>query len=151
MKVRYGFVSNSSSTSFICEVCNRTEVGWDSGSVTDYDMVTCINEHTFCTEHLVADQKVKPSREVPESACPICSYIDMSYCDIKRYFLQTTPYTIEEVFVGIKAINKRRKKVYDNEYVEYVLKAKNITSDDLLNELKNKYPKYPDFMSSLRG
>ena len=45
MKIRTGFVSNSSSSSYICEIC---------GSVMedDDDMVTCEREHTFCIYHL---------------------------------------------------------------------------------------------------
>lgn len=150
MKIRNGFVSNSSSTSFICEICNRTEVGWDSGSVTDYDMMRCVNDHVFCTSHVINPDNVTNDREVSEESCPICSYAELSYNDIKWYFLKTTEYTLDEVFVEIKKINKRRRKVYDNEYVEYVLKAKNITADDLLNTLKAQYPKYTDFRASMR-
>jgi len=46
MKVRTGFVSNSSSSSYVCEIC---------GSVMeddDDDMVTCERQHTFCVYHL---------------------------------------------------------------------------------------------------
>lgn len=45
MKIRTGFVSNSSSSSYICEIC---------GSVMedDDDMVTCERQHTFCVYHL---------------------------------------------------------------------------------------------------
>lgn len=45
MKIRTGFVSNSSSSSYICEIC---------GSVMEDDdnMVTCERQHTFCIYHL---------------------------------------------------------------------------------------------------
>lgn len=44
MKIRAGFVSNSSSSSYICEICG--DVGEDD------DIVTCEREHTFCIYHL---------------------------------------------------------------------------------------------------
>lgn len=151
MKIRNGFVSNSSSSSFICEICNRTEIGWDSNSVTDYDMVRCVNDHTFCASHLITTDDIDSMSEVPESACPICSYIDISYPEIKSFFMKTTPFTLEEVFEEIKKVNRRRKKVYDNEYVEYVMKTLEITADQLLQELKTKFPKYTDFLKHLRN
>jgi hypothetical protein len=48
MKVRTGFVSNSSSTSFTCELCGRTEAFYDSSSHTEYGFVTCENGHGLC-------------------------------------------------------------------------------------------------------
>jgi hypothetical protein len=29
MKIRYGFISNSSSTTFTCPACNASQFGWD--------------------------------------------------------------------------------------------------------------------------
>ena len=42
MKLRKGFVSNSSSSSFTCDLCNETESGWDLYGKQ------CVNEHEFC-------------------------------------------------------------------------------------------------------
>jgi len=47
MKIRNGFVSNSSSSSFICDVCGTIESGFDA-SLEDFGMVECVNGHTFC-------------------------------------------------------------------------------------------------------
>ena len=66
MKIRTGFVSNSSSSSFICEICNRTEIGWDGNSLSDFDMVRCVNEHTFCTSHMINIDTAGSSREIPD-------------------------------------------------------------------------------------
>jgi hypothetical protein len=44
MKERNGFVSNSSSSSFICVVCGEIESGMDAGPY-DFDMVECTNSH----------------------------------------------------------------------------------------------------------
>lgn len=48
MKIRTGFVSNSSSTSFTCDVCGETWSGWDG----DYGISTymCENGHCICEE-----------------------------------------------------------------------------------------------------
>ena len=49
MKIRKGFVSNSSSSSFVCDICGDTEVGYDQG-LSDFDMVECVNGHSFHIE-----------------------------------------------------------------------------------------------------
>ncbi len=50
MKIRQGFVSNSSSTSFICGICGEDQSGYDT-SLDDTNMQSCINDHTFCNSH----------------------------------------------------------------------------------------------------
>lgn len=42
MKIRTGFVSNSSSSSFVCDVCGNIESGWDLG-LNDAEMCECVN------------------------------------------------------------------------------------------------------------
>jgi len=50
MKIRLGFVSNSSSSSYTCDICNVTESGWDLG-LGEAGMKQCVHGHTFCIEH----------------------------------------------------------------------------------------------------
>lgn len=52
MKKRLGFVSNSSSSSFICDVCGHDESGWDLG-LSEAGMKECCNGHIFCTDHFI--------------------------------------------------------------------------------------------------
>lgn len=52
MKFRKGFVTNSSSSSFICEVCQYSEGGYDL-SLSECDMIECENGHVFCSSHLI--------------------------------------------------------------------------------------------------
>lgn len=51
MKYRKDFVTNSSSSSYTCEICGSEESGWDY-CLSDVGMVTCENGHTFCEDHL---------------------------------------------------------------------------------------------------
>lgn len=50
MKIRNGFVSNSSSSSFICNLCGEVESGYDL-SYQDCDMATCVHGHVFHLYH----------------------------------------------------------------------------------------------------
>ena len=103
MKVRNGFVSNSSSSSFTCDICGATESGMDA-SARDLGFVTCRKGHTICEGHAneaehTTEEKLailKASRYysnvsddpdeiddqfeemlldegIPETECPICS------------------------------------------------------------------------------
>lgn len=80
MKIRKGFVSNSSSSSFICDLTGSFESGWDAG-LNDFNMVQCVNGHTFIfdgypkVEEWVADSDANADSnyELPEELCPICN------------------------------------------------------------------------------
>lgn len=51
MKIRTGFVSNSSSSSYVCDVCGESCSGMDMG-LSDAQMYECTNGHTFCESHI---------------------------------------------------------------------------------------------------
>ena len=52
MKIRTNFVSNSSSSSFVCEVCGEAYGGWDA-TLEDANMCECVHDHVMCTQHLI--------------------------------------------------------------------------------------------------
>ena len=58
MKFRKDFVTNSSSSSYVCEICGRSESGWDMG-LSDCDMMECENGHIFCCDEALE----KPTKE----------------------------------------------------------------------------------------
>jgi hypothetical protein len=60
MKIRKGFVTNSSSSSYVCEICNNVESGYDS-SASDCGMYQCKNDHTFCQSHILVNDET-PTR-----------------------------------------------------------------------------------------
>ena len=52
MKVRFGFVSNSSSSSFVCPVCENTYDVMDGDPSSSAHLCECENNHAFCVSHL---------------------------------------------------------------------------------------------------
>jgi len=52
MKIRSGFVSNSSSSSFICEFCGESSGGYNLDLI-DCEMVNCEVGHCFCIKHIL--------------------------------------------------------------------------------------------------
>jgi len=161
MKSRSGFVSNSSSTSFICDVCGVTsEPTWEG--VREAGMYNCVRGHTFCEEHLTKsiaqtddaseDEEVWIDEyELPEEYCPICQFQELSEWDTARYLEKVHGISREEVFKEIKLLNKRRKKLYDREYITHVCTKLDINPLTLAEEIPARFTNYEEYSKFLRG
>jgi len=81
MKFRSGFVSNSSSSSYICEVCGDTFETWDEG-ISHFNLVMCRDyEHLFCEDHRINSNDdgnytmyeiENEENRIDSKHCPIC-------------------------------------------------------------------------------
>ena len=190
MKYRKDFVTNSSSSSYVCEICGRTESGYDM-PLSDADMMECVNGHVFCCDEALPlpDKKelikmilenewnkVSNERdyseeelleiekddlfndfcsegghyEVPECVCPICQFIEYSENDLSAYLLKEYKIPRDEVFAEIKRFNKRRKKLYENEYITYVCKRFDLNPTEIVAGWKEKFGTYRKFREWLR-
>lgn len=96
MKIRNGFVSNSSSSSFVCDFCGREEVGYDL-SFADAGMLECRNGHCFCEDEMVGGYQDALFEDydnrycVDERYCPVCNrktemQKDPDYAEYKRLY-----------------------------------------------------------------
>ena len=112
MKVRKGFVSNSSSSSFVCDVCGNDYSGMDA-CLEDAMMYECSNGHTFCEHHLEEFIKTIPFDEIKFL---ISSFMkeQLNNCDKER----------REELVGMIAIlddfTLENKKNYVPEMLEFL-------------------------------
>lgn len=112
MKIRAGFVSNSSSSSFICDVCGDEVSGVDI-DLAWCELGICENGHNFhkheavnkdepCTftydnkEYTFSnfeDAYQDDYTEIPSFYCPICNMKEVSYSDAVAYLLKEKNYT----------------------------------------------------------
>jgi hypothetical protein len=199
MKVRQGFVSNSSSSSFVCDISGEEVSGMDMG-LREAGMYECENGHTFLEEYLIGDPwnettkeeflKIEKDRnenpgqyiknrlqeveemteeewqknaddifydfewsyELPAKYCPICQMEEFVSSDLKKYLIRETGITEGEVFKEVKEKNKRRRKLYNNEYFNYVLnKHPEKTKENLSEEIKNRFKTYEEFYEYTLG
>lgn len=194
MKFRKDFVTNSSSSSYVCEICGRTESGWDLG-LSECEMMECVNGHIFCCdealemptkeemikmilengwnnrwdsgiqdyrdyteeeisamdEDIIFDEWITDGGyyEVPECLCPICQFIEYSDYDLSAYLLKEYGVSRDEVFAEVKQLNKRRKKLYENEYITYVCKKFDLNPTEIVAGWKEKFGTYKNFKESL--
>ena len=57
----------------------------------------------------------------------------------------------EEAFEEVKKFNKRRKKLYENEYITYVCKQHNLNPTEIVAGWKERFGTYSGFKTWLRS
>lgn len=117
MKIRKGFVSNSSSSSFICDVCGESYSGWDA-TLDEAEMFECVHGHTVCLSHAV-EEIDQESEEYPYSIsskyCPICMFNALETESAFKYLLKMTGKTKQTL------LNELRHKFDSYEkFLEYL-------------------------------
>jgi len=117
MKTRQYFVSNSSSSSFICNVCGEDYIGMDAG-LNDSGMFECVSGHTICDSHAVGvidSDNTEYPYEVSVSHCPICSFKTLEESTALEFLLKEVGKTKKQLLAEIKS----KFKNYE-EYEEYI-------------------------------
>ena len=69
MKLRLGFVANSSTATYICAICGKEETDWDWD--LDRTWKHCERDHTVCDRH----HDLGEDEEMTFSKCPVCQII----------------------------------------------------------------------------
>lgn len=196
MKFRKDFVTNSSSSSYVCEICGRVESGWDLG-LSEAGMIECVNGHIFCAD----DALERPSKkemiqmilenewnkdswdsdiinyrdfteeelivmeeedlwdnfctesgyyQVPECLCPICQFIEYSANDLSAYLLKEYGVPRDKVLAEVQRLSRRRKKLYEHEYITYVCKEFDLNPVEIVAKWKEQFDTYSSFKKWLR-
>jgi len=113
MKVRRGFISNSSSSSFICDFCSQDVSGWDM-NLEEAGMYQCKHGHTFCIDHVLnveevnkmieeADDPYSVFESLDEKYCPLCQFKAITWSDLARYLMKKDNTSIDKILVEIRA------------------------------------------------
>jgi hypothetical protein len=151
MKVRVGFVSNSSSSSFVCEVCGADECGYDI-SLRDAEMEECENRHTFCIEHELKHNDVT-LREIITRKLVQYQYHTKEECDAMSFEdlkdewndrddanydipMEFCPICNFQAFIG-------------EELKDYVLMKNGLTEEGLASQIREQYGSYKDFKNAI--
>lgn len=121
MKVRSGFVSNSSTSSFICDVCGEVYAERDA-CISDAEMFECENGHTICNSHMVNENKYDELEdpndyEVPAEFCPVCQLEKITDRDLIVYLINKSTFKDR---IEVEKIIKNEFKNYEQfqKYIE---------------------------------
>lgn len=125
MKIRTGFVSNSSSSSFICDVSGETYSGYDAG-LEDFYLYQCENDHTFLEDYLTGD--INDGEELYKFMLKSLTN-DMKYDICKKYSKKHTyDLTLEQIEEAKQLALEKIKEVKEEG-----------TYDDLLHEYTSEF------------
>lgn len=161
VKIRQGFVSNSSSSSFICDVSGEEKSGRDC-NLSDCNMYECINGHIFLEGYLVGDinyqglrKKLIKEREKYLTECTeenYPKYIDRLENWKKSYIKEieelkvcsdedVSDYSDEDSNSNIPAKNCpicQYKHLKESDGFSFLLKKYGITKQEILQEMENQ-------------
>ena len=162
MRKRFGFISNSSSSSFICDVCGGAEGGYDV-CLDDVNMTCCVKGHEFhnyCND-IEVDKSICKELTINQIIYLISHYKELfeKHPDNNYYkdYINDFENDLKEIesseefdinfyetyfeddipseFCPICQLNVIR----DSDIVKYMFKKFNITKEDITNEIKNKF------------
>jgi hypothetical protein len=162
MKIRLDFVTNSSSSSYICEICGDEYSDYDA-SLSDAGMTQCENGHTFCDSHMGPDNKrlavieairMNLDHEEPGQKVRLMTVIglleskDPEIMDEleELYSEYELRYDMPERGCPICTFTR----LTDTVIADYLLKKYNVDQNQLKDELKEKFATFKDYRNYVK-
>ena len=141
MKIRTGFVSNSSSSSFVCDVCAYSEAGWDGQY--DIQVVRCQNGHEMCEEHVDIPEKITEENKQElfnyiKEYCPTekCPKIDESLDELQSWWAKTRRWLFSEGIDAKDCPICNLSVVKDGEIVKHLLEKYDLSRKSVEEEIR---------------
>lgn len=158
MKLRTGFVSNSSSSSFTCCVCGDTQSGMDMG-LSEACMNECQAGHVFCDDHKLGEHH--PTIDQMRSEMLLSAYeedkeeiknagddeIQEMWDDFDFEEGGSSRYSCMAEFCPVCQL----KTLTDTDALEYLMKIHNTNLKTICKEIKEKYGSYAEFRKAMKG
>lgn len=147
MKTRNGFVSNSSSSSYVCDITGEAFEVQDA-CFRDAGLAQCEAGHYFQTRFLVPYTPSYPTKEVMLNS--LCEVTDSKRECLR--FLEMNEFELQQAYAK-KFLNSRKddyvrpqecplctmNKVRDTHLVTYLLKKQGITREQLIAQIREEF------------
>lgn len=175
MKFRLGFVSNSSTSCFICQICGEVDGSMDA-SASDFGILECVNGHTFhggcsgLSDEIIslAERSSEDLEEwLSENGDDIKEEVRTkikSALDEEDYAKQHKMFPIdlgngltalgccENLVISESACPMCQMTHMDNdEVMEFLLKSGIISKDFIKNEVKSRFKNYGELWKYVNG
>ena len=163
MKYRKDFVTNSSSSSFTCDICGAEESGWDYG-LSDVCMVRCENGHEFCEHHLrelPAKEIIAAILRVDKAEADWHKKLGYEHEPLDRSLLETSStddlwdtyigmddvrYSVDPKFCPICSL----ESVDDQDIIAYFLKKNNLKREEMPYVWQREFGTYAKLKEYIR-
>lgn len=162
MKIRIGYVSNSSSSSFICDVCGRVESGMDVSPI-EFEMIECTCGHIICTNELFEKYTLAQiKKEVDETDDEILKDLINSEIEEKGENSFPSESLKEEVWVffmedfGSCEMPEylcpicNMQHITETDQLKYLRKKMGLSREEINAEIRGKFKSYDDFFEYLK-
>lgn len=153
MKIRNGFVSNSSSSSFTCHICKRDERGFGL-ELEDVGMNTCERGHTFCDSHRTSevDRKnidnirgsILVSRWVDEDDKEIVKSMDD--VEVKEFFEEKYDDIFRWCSPSVLCPACDFGEISTEDALIYFLSKNNLTMKSFADKMREEFTCYDEFL-----
>ena len=161
MKIRQGFVSNSSSSSFTCDISGRVESGMDMG-MEDAEMYECVNCHMVSDEFVKGvDEQSKQGREACAELLAGCG--EDAVADFHS-LIDEEGYEVDEAFTEVANEWDFRgclptfmcpmctlEYIDDSSILAYLLKRMGRSAETVMQEIREQFKDYPALMEFLKN
>lgn len=173
MKYRKDFVTNSSSSSYTCDICHCTESGYDMG-LSEAEMYECENGHTICERHTEVDESNNKELLIEAIKSQIKDITNSSYykANEKSKRIKEEEKTLNDILnddidedemddlicnyeVRYKLPSKfcpicNFKDFQNDDLLAYIVKKLNVNLEETKCEIKNTFKEYNDFQEFLK-
>lgn len=156
MKIRKGFVSNSSSSSYVCNVCGKEYSGFDA-SLRDAEMYFCEHGHIYCRNHVdnnIDNLDVEGKRKIIISYCRHDSdtKVEAQAADEDKLekILEDIRYDLESEMSSKYCPCYRLTPITSGQLIEYLLHERRQTRKEVEKEIKKKYNNYDEMLRDIK-
>lgn len=155
MKIRDGFVSNSSSSSFVCDICGAVESGYDA-TAEELGFVNLTCGHTICEGELlkISDEdyiqcvrdiiKEKLDEESDDKESYIYKRNLEAYEELSNITDKEDAQDILDNIIYSKYVWKQcpictNKIILDGNILDFVLKTHDLKKEDIIKTIQEKF------------
>lgn len=161
MKVRKGFVSNSSSSSFVCDVCHENVSGMDMGLI-DAQMFECTGGHTVCDSHELKNTTIFYSLDLEAKRARCLELAKEAYADEDQIIEAKSEEELDIIFDEELSEEDRYnrpkdccpicqlKNLTNEQILEYLLAKAGTTQEETVKEIQEKFSDYNDMRKKLK-